>query len=725
MNIDTRHWLARDRLDWSGERSGLAVDAGGALALAALPGTADHKAIAVATALPAVLEPSGLAFGPNGALVIADTSGDRLLYRDGACGMDAWLPPCGGAGRAPGQFNRPRGLAFSHAALLVADSGNGRIQHLAIPELEPYLAWHHWAEPIGVAVDSQDRVLVVDAATRRVERVDAFGDPDIAFNARLQATALLVDPRWIEIGADDCVLVSDAGSGRVFCFDADAMLLCEFAGPAGWLPGALAANDGQVFVADARTAQIHLFDLAGRWQGTLPQWQGPCTALACNGAGDLVAKPALDATVYTLMGGLAFASSGTLSAGPLDAGLDCDWERIWFQADIVADSSCTMMFATQSAATPLPPPGAWRTLSSSDVLLSVLVPAGAPGSMRFLWLRTTLSTSTGLQSPRLLQLRAATAAEDYLAYLPQTFRRHDLAPDGAEGFLARLLKLMRGEFGAIEAFLDDMPRLARPEFTAAPDLAWLASWLALELPQIRDDDERRALIARAVRLFDRRGTPASIEELVELHTGIRPTIVEAFEGRHLWILGQDSRLDFDTALFPFEPNGWVVPDTAIVQACCSPDTEVDMPAACGCGSTASSAAAAAPGPTPIGRMVVGEGGPLTQDQIGLPLFVDDAYKFCVFVDAYRLCGAGTLDELRRIVEQEKPAHTDCRVEIVEPDLRIGLQSRIGIDAIVGGDAPGWPGKHGLGALGFDTRLAPRDGASRLDDVVFGHGPTLR
>jgi len=725
VNVDTRHWLARDRLDWSGTRAGLSIDGDGALTLTPLPGTTDHKPVALATALPTAREVSGLACGPNGALVIADTAGGALLYRDAACGSDSRLPPFGAAGAAPGQFNLPRGLAFSDRALLVADSGNGRVQHLALPGLEPHLAWHGWVRPIGIAVDSENRVAVIDAASRTLTRVDEFGDPDTVFDAAVVASGVLLDPRFVATGASDGLFVSDAGANRVFLFDRSGALQGALSGPAGWQPGAIAASEAQVFVADASTARIHAFYPDGTWQGTLPHWLGPVSALALDAAGTLVVKPALDSTVYTLNANLAFVATGTLSAGPLDAGQDCDWERIWFDYEPSGNASCQLSFASQPLATPAPPAAAWATLASSDALLSVVTPAGAPGSKRFLWLRLQLSSGDGLQSVRLLQLRAATAAEDYLAYLPQTYRRHDLTSDGSEGFLARLLKLMRSEFGAIEELLNDMPRLARPEFTAGPDLAWLASWLALELPQIRSDDEKRALIARAVQLFDRRGSPASIEEFVALHTGIRPTILEAFADRHLWVLGENSRLGFDTALFPFEPSGWVVPDPSIEENCCEADSGETAAPPCGCpGDTTASAALGGPGPVVIGRVVVGEGGPLTQNQIGLPLFSDDAYKFCVFVDAYRLCSPGALDEIHRIVDREKPAHTDYRLELIEPDLRIGFQARVGIDAIVGGDPPGWPGRNEVGALGFDTRLAVRDRATRLDDIVLGNGLTL-
>jgi phage tail-like protein len=283
------------------------------------------------------------------------------------------------------------------------------------------------------------------------------------------------------------------------------------------------------------------------------------------------------------------------------------------------------------------------------------------------------------------QVRLATSSEDYLDYLPLTYRRNDV-----DGFLSRWLKLLRGEFGRIEEALDLLPRLADPELVPAHALEWLAQWLGLELPSIADESERRALIAGAVRLYTRRGTPASIAEFVQLHTRIRPAIVESFRERRVWVLGVCSRLDFDTRLAPLAPMGMVVPDDE-GGTCC-------------------------PGPT--GSAVVGASGPLAPYQNGLPLYAEDAYRFCVVTDAYRVRQPGVLDELHRIVRRESPAHTDYRVHVVAPELRVGLQSRIGIDAVVGTE----PGA-GLdeASLGIDSRLTASDvariGSAAIDGTL--------
>ena len=680
----TRHILLRDRRNWLGKWYGLAVDRDGALTLARIPGPDGGTAIDVATKYPYAREVSGIALGPCDAVFLSDTAGDRVLFIDGLCDARAWI---GGVGK-------PRGLAFTAQALLVADGDHGRVQHFALPALEVHLAWNAWGQPASLAVDSKGRVLVIDAIAKRLHRVEAHGSSDAAFDAAVAVVGQLAAPLFVAVGREDRVLVSDGGENQVFVFDARGVFERELADPGGWLPGALATHGSRVYVADAATGFIRVFDEGGALQGSIPGYRGPVTAMVAHPNGDLYVKPALDAVFYVLKADAAYVNQGTLVVGPFDAGESCEWEWARIEADTPAGTRCVVEVAQRPTQEPAPLAADWHELLSWDALLAPqpLAPKPAPGGRRYLWLRVALSTDSPQDSPSVMQVRAATPGENYLDYLPFTYARNDQRKAETEGFLSRLLKLVRGEWSGIEELIDDMPRLADPQFLGATHLPWLAQWLALELPQIATDDDRRKLIARAVALFARRGTPGSIAEFVKLHTGIRPTIIEAFEDRHVWVLGEGSRLDFDTQLPPLDPNGMVVPDTDVEEPCC---------------------------PGAIGRAIVGESGPLAAFQVGLPLFSEDAYRFCVFVDAYRVQHTGTLEEIRRIVDREKPAHTDYRIELIEPDLRIGLQARVGIDAIVGGDPPPW---REAATLGFSTRLAPRDDAARVGETTLSATP---
>ena len=226
--------------------------------------------------------------------------------------------------------------------------------------------------------------------------------------------------------------------------------------------------------------------------------------------------------------------------------------------------------------------------------------------------------------------------------------------------------------------------------------------MAFDLPVAAPDTERRSLIARAAALHERRGTPASIAAMVELHTGIRPRIIEAFAQSRIWMLGESSRLGFDTALPGSDPDGLVVADSQVnagpPRTCCPPV---------------------------IGHAVVGESGPLPADRFGEPLFLDSAHRFDVLVPAHRVRDRALLDLVRRIVEREKPAHTQYCLCVVESQVSVGFQSQVGIDTIVGAG----PAAFRLGGTPLDLSAlggSASAGASRIGvNASVGETTTLR
>lgn len=727
MDFPTAHALLRDRRAWRGTASGLAADADGTagsgeLVLARVPAPADGKAVVVATTLPYAREPSGIAVGPCNAVFVADTAHDRVLFIDGLCGAQAWLPAQPGAWTdAPGQFKTPRALACAADALLVADSGNARVQRLAFAQLEAHLAWLAWHAPIGLAVDSRQRVLVIDAAAAALHRIQPDGASNAnnaAFDAAIAASGRLTQPMFVACDAQDRVLVADAQRNEVFVFDAAGAFLRTLPGSAGWLPGALATCGSRVYVADAGSGAIDVFEHSA-WGaqriGKVHGWQGPVTALAADADGALYIKPGLDAVFHRFAADGAYLMQGSLTAGPLDAGEDRAWERACAETALPAGSSVIFEVATGAAGAPPPGPADWVVLPSPDALLELFTPP----ERRFAWLRLTLATTDPAVTPRVRQARLATAAQDYFDYLPQTYRYHD---ESADGFLSRWLRLLRSEIGRVETLLDDMPRVADVQHTPPDSLSWLAQWFGLELPQIADDAKRRALIARAVGLLARRGTRQSIAEFLELHTGIAPAIVEAFADRRVWVLGHNSRLDFDTRLAPLDPLGMIVPDPAQEQGCCPASAPPGAADSCSpCADTPPPATRESAPVTAIGRAVVGESGPLAEYQIGLPLYAQEAYRFCVVVDAYRASDPQTVREIARIVDREKPAHTDWRIDLIAPEMRVGFQARVGIDTIVGGEPA--PLRLDGAQLCTTTRLPPLD-VARIGDTTLDGSLTL-
>jgi hypothetical protein len=82
---------------------------------------------------------------------------------------------------------------------------------------------------------------------------------------------------------------------------------------------------------------------------------------------------------------------------------------------------------------------------------------------------------------------------------------------------------------------------------------------------------------------------------------------------------------------------------------------------------------------------------VTQDHdFGAALFADLAHHFCVHISCAGHTRPGVLEDARAVIEREKPAHTTYCLCVIKPRMRVGVQARIGIDAII---AQGPPAAH--------------------------------
>jgi phage tail-like protein len=262
---------------------------------------------------------------------------------------------------------------------------------------------------------------------------------------------------------------------------------------------------------------------------------------------DLVLEP--DGALR-LAAGIApqFVPAGELTAGPFDAGDGGAWGRVHVTTEAPDGTSVTL----RAAATERPvSPIAWSAAASGDTLLFDGRASSNRG--RYLWVSVSLDTHDPNRTPRLRQVEAETASEGYLGVLPTLYAR----ADADTGFLWRWLETFRADFGDWEHLLDDLPRDF--DWKIAPDTALpaLARAIAFEPPPGATAAALRELLGRAHALYRRRGTVAGLAELVEIYTGVRPRIVEAFRDRALWSLGSGG-LGIGTRLAPALPDGMSV-----------------------------------------------------------------------------------------------------------------------------------------------------------------------
>jgi len=820
-----KYAVLRYHKEWDGvTQSGLQLQGDGALTLASVPAPSSGQALSLSS--PFSVDLSGIAIGKCDDLYVSDTANNIVAFTDEICGANAVLPGKDALGSALGQFHAPRGLLIGPpGGLYVADSGNGRIQVFRLPTLELHEVWDFPLQtPVCLATDGQDRVYVLDRRLQRVMRFDAWGVPDSNYNAAMAQQPSLASPFSLAVGAHDVLYVSDDQANLVLSFDSTGKALgslptTNLASPVN--PRTLAAQNDTLYVADASTGQIWIYNSSiGAYVGPAANFVGPVSAMALDPAGTtLYVKTGYDQSIVKLQIGAARILFGTLVTGPLDAGESCEWERVHVSATIPVGTNVSLLIFATSDPTKVPGTNDWVLAPALDILVPPL-PGSAnctPGQKRYLWMQVQLSSNSQQATPCLQQVRADTTSESYLDHLPAVYRKEDLPAR----FLERWLALFRSQLGDLELLLDDMPRYFDPVTTPDKYLPWLASWLAFEFPEEASERTQRSLLARAHEFYVQRGTPSGLLEFLEVYTGARPHLFEAFRERHIWQLGISSALGFDTALAASGPNGVIVgglappnpnyfglegdyysgpnldafkftrtdpnvdfnwaqsaPDSSIttpgyfsvewtgqiqprysetytfsslssggvrlwiddelnIDTLLNPQTTVVMGVGIpmtagrwykirveysrnanlsnGSGSVHlfwssrsqvkeivpqsrlyavldNTVNLDVPPQTPgcgtllVGQYVVGETRPLQTTQFGTPLYCDTADLFTVSLPAARVPRHAQRQELRRVIEAEKPAHTDFHLCFIEPRMRVGFQARVGIDSIVGGPA---------------------------------------
>jgi phage tail-like protein len=545
--------------------TGLEKQPGGALALARVPAPADG--ISVLLPGPFAADLSGVVITPDRFLCSSNPQQNSLTLMDERCDERVVLQTKNASNGFPWQLQAPRALLVGpHQRLYVADSGNAQVQILRLPSLELRAIWENFfQQPTGLAGDSKQRVYVLDRGVQRILRFDAAGVPDIAYNTAMSQHPELTLPFSLAIDGQDVLYVSDDHANTLLRFDDSGALLPAIAAAAAGLPTqprTLTAWGSRAYAADAAAGGIWVFDCDSvTFVGTVANFVGPVSAMAIDHAsGDLLVKPGSGDSIYRFQNNAAYIPAGLLATTQLDAGQDCEWERVHVVADVPASASVNLQIFTTNDPAKVPTARDWTVQPTLDCLLLPFSGTynDVPVPKRFLWLQVRMGTADASATPVLHQVVASTIAESYLEHLPAIYRKEDLPAR----FLERWLALFRSQLGGLELTLDDMPRLCDPATTPESFLPWLASWLAFDLPTRLNVSQQRDLLLRVQELYERRGTPLGLREFIELYVGVKVHLFEAFRERRVWQLGISSTLGFDTALAANAPDGMIVSGVA-------------------------------------------------------------------------------------------------------------------------------------------------------------------
>jgi phage tail-like protein len=331
---------------------------------------------------------------------------------------------------------------------------------------------------------------------------------------------------------------------------------------------------------------------------------------------------------------------------------------------------------------------------------------------QYLWLKIEMF-GDGYGTPQIDGMRVHFPRQSYLVHLPAIY-----SEESNRWFLERFLSIFQTEWDELEATINRSAALFDPAAVTEQNgsLQNLANWLALRLEGEWNQEQKRRLLQAVASYYPRRGTPDGLRTFVQVYlqnmTSLPaelqssfPVLIEGFRRRRVEsFLMEGSNIDS------------------------SPESKKSETDSSQRAQQVNSVPRTLWGPGQVGRMQLnrysraGEARLVATGDPQLELFHEYAHRFQVFVPSAWICTADDERRLRRALDAEKPAQTAYELFLVEPRFRVGIQSTIGLDTILG-DIPSIrlastdaelneaipPSQSPRGRLGYDTVLTAQPG----------------
>jgi phage tail-like protein len=298
-----------------------------------------------------------------------------------------------------------------------------------------------------------------------------------------------------------------------------------------------------------------------------------------------------------------------------------------------------------------------------------------------LWFRLELK-GNGRVTPILERIVIEFPRISLRRFLPAVFGMEPVSADFTDRFLGIFDTTLR----SVEEKIDKLARYFDPLSTPAERdpktgvdfLSWLASWIGLSLDRHWPEAKRRQFLKRAGKLYDLRGTRQGLWRQLLL-------ILDMEADRNCCQNDQPKTCcrpgPANCAPAVKLPCAWQPPPLILEHY------QLRRWLFLGAGRLGDQAVLW--GKRIVNRSQLNEGAQVghsqlktTQDPYRDPFHVY-AHKFTVFVPVRYRCSEQLRKSLENLLKSESPAYTDYQLEYVEPRFRIGFQSMIGFDSVIG------------------------------------------
>lgn len=570
------------------------------------------------------------------------------------CRFDV-VPFIGGIGEELRKLNTPYGIAIHDDNLYLCDSGNHRIQ---VVSLHGWILRNVWLSPEGLelawspvemVIDNQHQFWVLDQANKALLVFSHHGVYLAKMDTPGVVSRLLTDATgkpciWLENGDQYYLSIAKDMLPTATLLENTQILYSKLPFP---------VRSGDINLSSYCTS-----DEPDIWFDTTGERKK---------SSELAEK-----TVVT------YPASGQVITTALDSQRNqCQWDRVELQCRLAEGTRLNIktytselhqdddeIFTLDDAR--------WESSISfnSDSETSRKDRDGLVRSQpgRFLWLKISFEGDT-TNSPILEQLNLDYPRISLRRYLPGVFGAESLSTDFTDRFLA----IFDRGFREIEQKIDQQASLFDPMSAPAGAkdrdfLTWLASWVGVQFFNGWSILQKRQFLKQAPQLFSLRGTRKGLMQQLLWYVGIS----------HLKSVPEKA-----ICAPCSEPAGpqWNVPEMVLEHF------YLRRWMFLGVGRLSEQA-------TLWGENLLGKSKLNSNARNGVTRLdnVKDAYRdpfhfyahqFSVFVPASCASTTTKKNAIKDLVEREKPAYTLANIVYVKPRFRIGIQSMIGFDSVVG------------------------------------------
>jgi phage tail-like protein len=223
----------------------------------------------------------------------------------------------------------------------------------------------------------------------------------------------------------------------------------------------------------------------------------------------------------------------------------------------------------------------------------------------------------------------------YLRYLPATYQEDAAGRD----FLERFLSIFESVSFEIEREIDAVSQYFDSEAVTGEFLDWLGTWIAVLRDYNWPEEKRREFLQKAFQLYKLRGAARGLQEMVELFSGGETLIIEHHRLQTPMVLRANSTLGESTVVGRGFTRKLVLEESS----------------------------------------QIGEFALIDSDEPVEKPFEASAFDFTILADTSALKNEAQTQALRRLIEEEKPAHTRCFLRAGGGVFQLGAHALLQVD----------------------------------------------